>query len=82
MVQRFKNQARDMFNRATGRSNGNSSNHNNTQSQRPRKKIDPDIGEYVEFEEIEVTAKTRTDNGDVSYRTESQITDVEWEDVR
>lgn len=82
MVQRFKNQARDMFNRATGRSTGNSSNHNNPQPQRQRKKIDPGVGEYVEFEEIEVTSQTHTDNGNISYRTESQITDVEWEDVR
>lgn len=82
MVQRLKNQARDMFNRATGRSTDNSSNYNNPQSQRPRKKIDPGVGEYVEFEEIEVTARTQTDNGNVSYRTESQITDVEWEEVR
>lgn len=82
MVQRLKNQARDMFNRATGRSTGDSSNHNNSQPQHPRKKIDPGIGEYVEFEEIEVTSQTQNDNGNVSYRTENQITDVEWEDVR
>ena len=85
-VQRLKNRARDMFNRATGQStrqNGrNSSGNNRYQSPPQRKKIDPGIGEYVEFEEIEVLESTQADGPTVSYRTESQITDVEWEEIR
>ena len=53
------------------------------------KKIDPSVGEYVEFEEISTTADTAapSDRQDHNDRTtgqkniESQITDAEWEDI-
>lgn len=52
-----------------------------------RKKIDAEVGEYVDFEEVEVTeSTTQTDGGDggsrVEFKAESQVTDVEWEDVK
>ncbi len=49
-----------------------------------KKKIDPDVGEYVAFTDIEV-AQTTTDPADGSTTTtvyhEQQITDIEWEDI-
>lgn len=53
----------------------------------PRKKIDPTVGEYVHYEEIEITAeeKTRTSEGNTEKTTkitvEEQIVDVQWEDI-
>lgn len=53
------------------------------------KKIDRNIGEYVDFEEITVYAKSAGASGDAdgtrtakkTQSVESQITDVEWEDI-
>lgn len=48
------------------------------------KKISRDTGEYVAFEEISVSAEQRAaDNAkNVTFREESQITDIDWEDVK
>lgn len=47
---------------------------------RRRKKIDPDIGEYIEFEEISTfTTYTYTEK---RYETEEQISDAEWEEIK
>lgn len=57
-----------------------------TPGRQKSKKIDPSVGEYVEFEEISTTAEP-TDRQDQNDRTtgqkniESQITDAEWEDI-
>lgn len=44
-----------------------------------RKKIDPSVGEYVEFTEVEghTTSKNVKPNGPV----ENQVSDVDWEDL-
>ena len=51
-----------------------------------RKKINPEDGEYVSFEEISVFRSTTTaDNAGSSAQkveTEQQIVDVEWEDIK
>lgn len=54
----------------------------------PSKKIDPNVGEYVTFEEISVYSRTEesieTDASGNKHKmvlTEEQITDVEWEDI-
>ena len=50
---------------------------------RQGKKIDPTVGEYVEFEEVQVYESTETDGKkQVKFEAEEQITDVEWEEVR
>lgn len=51
---------------------------------RKKKKIDPSVGEYVSFEEIKDTsAAAHTDSaGDTSVKTESQIEDAVWEEIR
>lgn len=52
---------------------------------KPRKKIDPSVGEYVHYEEVEVTAETVKDSETKKTTTkitvEEQIVDVEWEDI-
>ncbi len=52
------------------------------QPPKPKKKIDPTVGEYVEFTETTVT-RTETDGNTttVSTETEQQITDITWEDL-
>lgn len=53
------------------------------QPARPSKKIDPSVGEYVEFEEVQSFESTRTDgHREVKFESEEQITDVEWEEVK
>lgn len=55
------------------------------QRQQPRqpeptkKKIDPTVGEYVQF--TEVTEERTTPEGDTVTTAEQQITDVTWEDL-
>ncbi len=51
-----------------------------------RKKIDPNVGEYVKFQEIrtEETVEQRTDaegNTTATVAVEQQITDAEWEEI-
>lgn len=51
-----------------------------------RKKIDRNIGEYIEYEEITTISapSTPNDGGDKGnyIHTESQIVDAEWEDIK
>ncbi|MDE5573240.1 MAG: DUF4834 family protein [Muribaculaceae bacterium] len=84
LVNRVRNNARDMFNRATGRSNNGSQGKTGGNESVKRKKIDSSVGEYVEFEEIQVTqteTQTTADGGQTTYKAESQIVDVEWEEI-
>ena len=49
------------------------------------KRIDPSVGEYVQFEEIieDTAATVETDAaGNTTVTTESQIEDAVWEDVK
>ena len=64
--------------------NGRAADSRSTAGRRG-KRIDPSVGEYVQFEEItEDTATTvETDAaGDTTITTESQIEDAVWEDVK
>lgn len=52
-----------------------------------KKKIDPNVGEYVAFEEIACDVKTSetTSNADGTQHTvstESRVEDAVWEDIR
>lgn len=49
-----------------------------------KKKIDPDTGEYVAFEEIkaETTYTSASTETQASFRVEEQIEDVSWEDIK
>lgn len=50
-----------------------------------RKKIDPEIGEYIAFEEITVSETTSTENTSsgtgTQIKAEAQVVDIEWEDI-
>ncbi len=74
----FKKQqqrANDMFNRA----------RQPRPEPRKKKKIDPNVGEYVAFEEIK-TSTTVTESaepdGSTRIKVESQIEDAVWEDIK
>lgn len=50
-------------------------------AQKP-KKIAKDVGEYIEFQEIVTTSTIHTPDGDIqTFEAESQIIDVEWQDL-
>lgn len=84
-VWQFRRQMRNFINDpfGTGQSNGRSRRQSPPPPQRPKKKIGPDVGEYVAF--TEVTAETSVSEGDTTIHTvetEQQIEDVEWEDIK
>lgn len=73
------------YRRAAGQAYG----HSSQSAQRPqpkarRKKIDPEVGEYVAFTEIDSRTSTSASStgSTTSYRTEQQVTDIEWEDIK
>lgn len=48
-----------------------------------KKKIDPEVGEYVAFEEISEETKVTDQTGTkTTVRTESQIEDAVWEEIK
>lgn len=52
-----------------------------------KKKIERNVGEYIEYEEITITSDTSDTSGSGDHSTrytavEQQVTDVEWEDVK
>ncbi|MCM1311054.1 MAG: hypothetical protein NC301_08555 [Bacteroides sp.] len=79
---RVSRQWQNTFNNAT-RQQQRQQHHKRPAQPQPKKKIDPTVGEYVEFTETEVS-QTATDgqgNTTATRETESQITDVTWEDI-
>lgn len=46
-----------------------------------KKKIDPTVGEYVEFTETVTQTRTKTPEGEETTTIEQQITDIQWEDL-
>lgn len=46
-----------------------------------KKKIQPEVGEYVEFEEIETSEAHSGNSNEVKFKSEAQISDVEFEDI-
>lgn len=88
-VNKARNQARDFFNQArSGYNQGYDSRNErpggwsrNASTVRP-KIFTRDIGEYVDFEEIEGSTSTgETSYTRTTYSSESFITDAEWEDI-
>ena len=47
-----------------------------------RKVYDDEIGEYVKFEEIAVDDAVEPPHGEVEYREEEQVSDVEFEEIK
>ncbi|MDE6280041.1 MAG: hypothetical protein K2M05_08730 [Paramuribaculum sp.] len=47
-----------------------------------RKRIDPNVGEYVEYEDLPPINSDPSESSNINYTVEEQITDVEWEEIR
>ena len=89
-VHKARQQVRDMFGGGAQRQNREQNERQEPEQPAPRpKKIYPNVGEYVEFEEIKTSSQTTvTDtDGTTEYRRvsetvrEEQIEDAEWEDL-
>ena len=53
----------------------------NKRHRRHGKKIDPSVGEYVEFEEISITTAS-THASQAPFPSEPQIEDADWEEIK
>lgn len=66
---------------------GGATSDRNTASEPRKKKIPADVGEYVAFEERSLTREeideiyTSAEKRKTRFRSESQVTDVEWEEI-
>lgn len=49
---------------------------------RKKKKIDPEVGEYVKFKEMPADTPEPPATETVEFTVEQQITDVEWEEIQ
>jgi len=94
-VHKIRSQARTIFdqmNSASGRSESASGDPfaefftdlareqaQNRQNRDKRKKITSDIGEYVEFQEIETSIEYP--DKEIDFTPDEQISDAEWEDL-
>lgn len=71
----------DQFRQAAGAPNGHQRKAPQQPQPKPRKKINPDDGEFVAFEDL--PADTSAEHTTfVSVEVEQQIVDVEWEDIK
>ncbi|MBD5366882.1 MAG: DUF4834 family protein [Bacteroides sp.] len=89
-VHRVRSQMRDIQDQMYGGTAGNTRQQQRRRKSgwsapitRKRKKIDPQVGEYVKFEEIATETTVTDDKGDstTTYKVEQQVTDIEWEDL-
>ena len=84
---RMERQMNEMFNTtAQNASNRANTGYNTKRQPEPStrsKKIDPEVGEYVHFEEVGTTDNTRKDapRPNVDYKIEDQVVDIDWEDI-
>ena len=89
LARRMKREINNIFNTFGGAGSNSTDKAKKQQQPTPRrKKIDAEVGEYVHFEEIEVTVQAQTENNPDNTRStttkikvEDQIIDVEWEDI-
>ncbi len=71
---------RDAFNQTRQQASQSASSH---QRRNKKKKIDPNVGEYVAFEEIACNTTTQTaSQDDTAFRSEPQVEDAVWEDIK
>lgn len=75
---------RDAFNQSTRQQSDDSGPQKSRSSRFKKKKINPDVGEYVVFEEIACNVSQSTDDtaSETRYSSESQIEDAVWEDIK
>lgn len=82
-IRKAHKQARRAFEEATGTKWNQRTEPRNTPVK--EKIFDRNVGEYVEFEEIEHTAdssETQSDTTNPQPKIEQQIVDAEWEDIK
>jgi len=72
---------RDAFNQTRQQASQSKSSYRRRDK---KKKIDPNVGEYVAFEEIacNTTAQTAEPQDDAKLRSEPQVEDAVWEDIK
>lgn len=81
---RYRRSVRDAFEKAA-RQQQEQQRQQEERERRNRKKIDPEVGEYVAFEEVKTSTRTTAtteSDGSTTIRTESQIEDAVWEDIK
>lgn len=86
---RAQQRMNDIFNGASTGTRPTDGRTRKAQTSRKGKKIDPDVGEYVAFEEIRTQSTSATADGAArtdtkttdTVRVESQIEDADWEDL-
>jgi hypothetical protein len=80
-VKKARKEMQSFFNGANG--GNNYGDDEQEQSRRQEKKIGPNVGEYVEFEEIhEQQPQSESSDTRENYASSSQIEDAEWEDIK
>lgn len=83
-IRKAQKQAHRAFEQATGTKWGQhkSKNHNTTSYK--EKIFDSNVGEYVEFEEVEHdnTPDNEEKSTSKKFKIEQQVTDAEWEDIK
>ena len=81
---RISRQWRNTFADATRRARETRNPGAERKPKRPKKKIDHNVGEYVDFTETvddRTDTAPRNDSENSAAETESQIVDVSWEDI-
>lgn len=71
----------DQFRQAAGSADGNRGQQAEQPQPKPRKKINPDDGEFVAFEDLPGDSSSDRSTF-ASVEVEQQIVDVEWEDIK
>lgn len=82
----MERQVRQAYDRTYGgdqRGTGRQQTQSSAPPERRGKRIDPSVGEYVEYEEIEGAASAAMSESPTTetFVSETQITDAEWEEI-
>ncbi|MDE6654911.1 MAG: DUF4834 family protein [Muribaculaceae bacterium] len=80
VMKNAQRQANEFFGGSGSPFGTGSSGHSPRPHRRRHKKIDPDVGEYIEFEEL--TTATTYSYTETHYEIEDQIEDADWEDIK
>lgn len=77
----YRKFVRDPYSFMRSRMGGDAAQASRQGAPRKRKKISRDTGEYIAFTEIEGTTVTDASTSYTEIQAESQVIDVEWEDL-
>jgi hypothetical protein len=81
-VYKTRKQMKGFYNAQNGNAGSNKARGQQQQPRQTEKKIDPNVGEYVEFEELaDNPAQTQANTSHTNYAPSSPIEDAEWEDI-